>query len=708
MRLYYSFCVHASEIISKLSNKAKFTPKRVIILLTGLLAGLTWLAVADAAAQAQELSNDTIRLRLAVSSDGIPVIKDATLKTKNVTLLSDLGLPGGLENWVPASLIPTAPLGTPVWTISDSENFSVAEASVDLARKMRLIWVVELAKQGHLIRLHTRLQNLAKAPQNIDWFPIWSANWSHPDSAALKARTWQALRYTRVEQSLSPGDSVSVGSQLHSSDVAADGSGSAPYWEFLGPHGRVYFGLEWSGGWSATLGGVPGGYSFSAQLPPSETQLTLGRREAIDGPVLWVTPTAEPNEFFGRNLWMRQRQTIADSLYGGPAPSFPLAYNTWYAARFAVDSNFVRRQVNALAPYSFDAFVVDAGWSSEIGVWKPDRGKFPADVLSTTFSNLRALGIKPGLWSCPQYISPEGDLAPAAADFPPLFSDFLGAYLADLVGDNFAQLLPNHVRNLRRKYDADWWKYDQAFFTNQSRAGVMRNVLAFQDGLRAVRAANSDLMIENCQSGGRMINELTLMTTQASWLLDDPANGLPHARENVQITLGALDFVFPWSAYRFTNNFDRMDPNDDELTRMYCRSAMLGTWGISSDLALISPRQQAIILNEVGNYRQLAQIKTSCFYDIRPAIDGADSAGATFYDDKRQTAAILLYRWDRSGAFDQPVILSRMRAAGTYQITDADTGVSVQVLGKDLMTTGVTVSFSDTRLSALVFVKQVN
>ena len=666
-----------------------------------------WLVAFSFAAQGQELSNDTLRLRLGVTEQGVPVIKEAIWKAKGQTAFTDLGTPAGLSAWVPAALIPTISGPPPQWTVAGGEEFAVAEASADLAGKIRITWVVELAKQGSLIRLHTRLQNLGKATQPVDWFPVWSANWSSSD-ATLKARFWRALAYNRIEQPLTPGEPLSLGSRLQSSDdINEDGSGRTPFWAIIGPHGRTYFALEWCGGWGATIGVTDGGFTFAAKLPPAETQLVLGRRETIEGPALWVAPSIEPGDFFARYAWLKQRQAIAKSLYGGPEPSFPLAYNTWYTARYAVDGNFVRRQVTELPAYGIDAFIIDAGWSTLIGVWKADPAKFGEGELESTLSALKSQGIRAGLWSCPQYVSAEGDVLPDEAENPPVFSNFLEAYLSDLAG-GFDAALPNHVRNLRRRYSVDWWKYDQPFFTAQSRAGAMRNILAFQNGLRATRSANDDLVIENCQTGGRIINELTLMATQVSWLRDGPATGLGPARENVQVALGALDFMFPWSAYRFTNNFDRMDdPNDDELTRMYCRSAMLGTWGISSDLTKITDRQRAVIVKEIANYRQLNLIKTSLYYDLRPPVDGGDTAGATFYDQKRQAAGVLLFRWDREGAFDRQVILSRLRPTGNYQITDADTGAVVQALGKDLMRGGMTVSFSAERRSALLFVQQI-
>jgi alpha-galactosidase len=428
----------------------------------------------------------------------------------------------------------------------------------------------------------------------------------------------------------------------------------------------------------------------------------------MEGPALLVVPTAAGDEMNNRNAWMMQRLGLAQSLYGGPPPAFPLAYNHWYAKGFDVDAAFLHQQIEAMSPYGFNAFIVDAGWYEHIGDWEASEEKFQPYELERMLHKLKAQGITAGLWSCPQFESANGDNLPLFVDDPPSFEAFLDAYLLDLSGEEFDQLLPGHVRRLRKRFSMGWWKYDQAFFAADSRAGAMRNVVTFQNGLRATRQANPDLTIENCQSGGRMLNELTLLATQISWLRDSNDSGFSHARQNISVGLGALEFVFPWSAFRWTNTFDKMDADDDELTRLYCRSAMAGVWGISSDLTKISDRQRAVILSEIENYRRLNVIKQSCWYDLQLPDDNADVAAVTFYNDQGQQAGILMYRWNHDGAFDQHVLFPKLNSKTKYQVTDVDTGVTTKVRGKSLKTDGMMVSFSRERQSALLFIEPAN
>jgi hypothetical protein len=260
------------------------------------------------------------------------------------------------------------------------------------------------------------------------------------------------------------------------------------------------------------------------------------------------------------------------------------------------------------------------------------------------------------------------------------------------------------VAKLRRDYRMDWWKYDQDFFTtNATRAGRMKNGIALQQALLAVRKANPDLFMENCQSGGRMINERTVWMTQSQWIRDGSRTGLRHARGNWAEALGALEFLPPWTVGRWTNRPDENDQNDDELTRTYCRSAMAGTWGLVADLSKIGSHQREVIIKEVANYRRLNEIKADCVYDIYAPTNGAPAAGVVYYNTEGNRAAILLLRWDAKEAFTVPVTLSSLTTTQKYRI-EAAAGLPLNPLKFEGDERAIPIKFSATQQSALVFI----
>ncbi|MBN2309914.1 MAG: hypothetical protein JXR94_13145, partial [Candidatus Hydrogenedentes bacterium] len=322
-------------------------------------------------------------------------------------------------------------------------------------------------------------------------------------------------------------------------------------------------------------------------------------------------------------------------------------------------------------------------------------------------------GVPVGIWTCPQFVKAKKRDLPPEVDRPGYYEKFIDGHLLDLAGTDFTAFLLDHVSMLRHRYYADWWKYDQIFFAAETRHGVMKNVAAFQDAVWAVRRAHPDLFIENCQSGGRMINEFTALVTQNQWIRDGGDTGPEHARGILHQALGAIQFLPPWACNRWTNNPDRNDPEDDEFTRCYCRCAMAGTWGLVADLGKIGPRQRAIIIDEAAHYRRFSELKTDYVYDVFYPADGAACAGVAYYAADGRRAALLLCRWDAAGAFTGNIVLGGLRDGMAYRVEDADgAGASTipgatTIPGDTARAEGLPVAFAEGQLSRLMFLEAV-
>jgi hypothetical protein len=204
-----------------------------------------------------------------------------------------------------------------------------------------------------------------------------------------------------------------------------------------------------------------------------------------------------------------------------------------------------------------------------------------------------------------------------------------------------------------------------------------------------------------------MINEFTVLMTQNQWIRDGGNTGPDHARSNFREALGALEFMPPWTVNRWTNNPDRNDPEDDEFTRMYCRGAMAGTWGIVADLPKIPEGQRDIIVREAAHYRRLNALKTACRYEVLPADAKADAAGIVYYDAVGKHAALLLRRWNKKGPFDIEIPMGGLGAAERFRVEDVDLATPREAPATELRANGLKVAFDAARQSALVFVDVV-
>jgi hypothetical protein len=655
-------------------------------------------------ANGEELKNKRLSLTLGFTTKGVPAVEKAVWLRDGQVIFTDTLTSDSLENWVPDKFIPDS-LPPIAWQLSSDNNFYRAEAFRDLRDGLRITWIVELPLMGSTFRLKVRIENAGHETFGVKWFPSWNGNWQMGNSAEW-VKWWGALDFKQNQKNLSGNAEVSFGSHLHSS--TDEGIGVNPFWVVGGGEQRTYFALEWCGGWEASLKGNSGTFAFNVRLPQEDTQLKLAPGEAIEGPTLWVTPTTATDEAFNRNQWMFQRRIMSRRLYEGPVPSFPLIYNNWYATFSEVDGNFLRRQVESMDDYGFDNLIVDFGWFDKAGLWQANLSKFGQGELEELLAVAQQKGTQVGLWTCPHLIDASVNHDAQMMDESGFFNRRVDAYLIDLAGSDFTTYLEDHITDLRSQFGISWWKYDQYIFSDDSENGLMKNVVAFQNALRAVRRENPTLSIENCMNGGRMINELTALSSQAIWLSDSQENGLSHARLNVETASGALEFLVPWQAYRFTNNLDQMPQNADELTRLYCRSAMIGTWGISADISKISERQKDIIVNEIALYRELNPIKLDYLYEIDSPAKGNDAAGVIFYKRSRQQAGVLLYRWDNQGDFTYRLFPKLLDPEKTYQIEDVDNATITQIKGSKLINKGIKIPFTNNRLSAVLFIKPVD
>jgi hypothetical protein len=549
------------------------------------------------------------------------------------------------------------------------------------------------------------MTNTGYTAQPVTTYPIWSGGWAMPGRSDA-IRWWDALTFVQHDKALKHKTAVNLLSRVHSSDEEEDGVN--PYWATSGDAGFTYFSLDWCGGWEASLSMDGDRLLFNARLTGDEVDLVLEPGESIEGPVMNVTFTREADEVLSRAAWIGQRRAMADLLYGGPSPTFPFIWNHWYTVRFDLTSEFIERQAAAARKFGFDYFVVDAGWYEGCGMWRPDPAKFAPGQFEKAMAFVRDQGIKPGIWTCPQFIEAPADNLPPEVDQPGFYRKFIDGHLIDMAGTDFSTFLVDHVQSMQDDYFAKWWKYDQDFFTvNKTRQGRMKNVVAFQDALLAVRKEFPDLYIENCQSGGRMINEFTVLLTQGQWIRDGGGTGKRHARSNFEEVLGAIAFMPPWTAMRWTNRPDENNQGDDEFTRMYCRSAMPGVWGVVADLPEIGFGQKQVILQEAAHYRRLNEIKRDSIYDLYPTGEDVSTAGVAFYSADSSRAGILLMRWDKRGSFRCRQELERLDPNRRYTVEDVDTGETTTVDGKTLVEQGFTIEFPRDRDSAIVFIDAV-
>ena len=229
----------------------------------------------------------------------------------------------------------------------------------------------------------------------------------------------------------------------------------------------------------------------------------------------------------------------------------------------------------------------------------------------------------------------------------------------------------------------------------------MRNVIALQGAFEDARRTYPDLIIEACMSGGKMLNEFTDQISQIHWIRDGARSGYIHAITNIHEALGSVSFLDPAKVQRWTNRIDELEPDNDELLKLYCRSCMIGSWGISTDLEKISPKQKSAIISEIKNYRQLNEVKKYNLAEYSFPNEYAGLVPIVYYNDSFTKAGIVVYRI-LNNSLNDVTLNTRLMPDKTYSVYDVDANLATTVKGNN-----VKLKLKPDQQSAIFFITEI-
>lgn len=644
------------------------------------------------------IGNKKLRIKLDQNNNEIPYISGAYADNIHVNSIIDISKGLSLEEWVHNFFLKghIKKMHCNGWKTFEDSVFYKASAKIEI-NDLELIYNVQLVKDHTYMRHFFTLQNRGAEPVVVNNFPILLSQ-NRIEDASTTINSWESINYKPQYKKLDGDTDLILGSSVHSSQKNGDW-GNVPYWMINNKESTIFYSLAWCGGWKADLRTNKNGLNSRVYLNQEETQLEIKPGESIKGPELYLYFSSKSNLSLARQEWYKAREYLSNKLYPLPQFEFPFVYNHWYAVEFDIDGKFMKNQLPAVNELGFDVFVVDAGWYNQVGNWVPDKDKFKNGAFEEGVSYLNNHNIDLGIWSSPHLMRAEPPLPPKFEQ-PRRYVNFMDSYLLDLTGMDFTGYLNAHVDTLTRLLGADWWKFDQDFFSGSSRHGKMRNVVSLQDALSEVRKKFPDLIIEACMGGGKMINEFTDMISQIHWIRDGERSGYMHAIDNINEAIGASGFLMPEKIERWVNRIEEVDENDTELIRFYCRSCMLGTWGISSDLNDVSEKTKSIIKKERNHYRRINELKKYKLYDFEPILEYTRDIYTIFYNSDYSEAAIILYRIIPREEGIKRTIQTQLKP-GKYMITNVDAEESIMINEAE-----VNIELPAGKMSAIYFISK--
>jgi alpha-galactosidase len=238
----------------------------------------------------------------------------------------------------------------------------------------------------------------------------------------------------------------------------------------------------------------------------------------------------------------------------------PTYLNTWEAAYFDVDEAKVLSLADTAKQIGVDMLVLDDGWfdgrdddTSSLGDWRADPVRFPNGIPALA-AQLKAKGLKFGIWFEPEMVNPKSQLYAAHPDWilhVPARTPSRGRHqlTLDLSRADVQDYLFGVIDAVLSCGDVDYVKWDMnRTMTEVGSAGLPkarqpetahRYMLGLYALLDRLMAAYPDVLFENCASGGNRFDLGMLSYMPQGWISDmcDPVGRLA--------IIGGASHLFP-------------------------------------------------------------------------------------------------------------------------------------------------------------------
>jgi len=263
-------------------------------------------------------------------------------------------------------------------------------------------------------------------------------------------------------------------------------------------------------------------------LLPGEILLAVG--ETYASPTLYLAWSAA-----GLNGISDCFHPYVRSRSAHPRSERPVLLNTWEAVYFDHDLDRLKELADKAAEVGAERFVLDDGWfrhrrddTAGLGDWYIDETVWP-NGLDPIIDHVRSLGLEFGLWFEPEMVNPDSDLYRAHPDWALVPTTQVPAearnqLVLDLSNPEVFDYLLERINSILGSHEIGYVKWDMnrnlVAPTHDGRATVHHQTKAVYRLIDAVGAANPDVEIESCSSGGARADLAILERTARVWTSD--------------------------------------------------------------------------------------------------------------------------------------------------------------------------------------------
>jgi hypothetical protein len=507
-----------------------------------------------------------------------------------------------------------------------------------------------------------------------------------------------------------------------------------------------YVGIEFSGRTRLTLARkgtiLRGEVGLNPSPGPFRTRLNPG--EIFETPRIFVGATSGGPDATANILrpWVRyvltNRETWND-------PHYPFTVNNSWGGGVLVNDEIARRMIHDSSDLGFEMFHVDAGWFRGVGDWYADAKKFP-NGLQPIANEAHARGMKFGLWV--DWSQAGLDTAPEALNVhDPRVQPWLTAELpADWKPEEFkGQTIDIGVPEAKAwamretdrivtDYKLDMLEHDGylvakgcsssdhphappdslnqctyrdsgfVFVSGSNSSDVSYHaVRAYYDIQSNLRRKYSELLLEICNDGGRMIDFGSAGHGDYFSITDtyDPLSNRRAFYDTSWLLPTAMleAYVERWPVPRIEN------------FRYMLRSGMMGWLSVMIDTTSWDKQQHIAAKEELQLYKSRLRplIRDANLFHISERPDGVHWDGMEYFDPRTRHGVVYAFRGSTQAEAEHTFVLKGLNPASRYHLTFHDHSAADRIVrGDELGNAGIQVHLPYANSSEIIFVEEIH
>jgi len=213
-----------------------------------------------------------------------------------------------------------------------------------------------------------------------------------------------------------------------------------------------------------------------------------------------------------------------------PRKELPIIYNTWMYKFDHITYENISKQIPLAADMGCEYFFLDAGWfgkgadwSSSVGDWSENMVTRLAGRMMDIANEVRAAGMKFGLWLEPERANVNSDAMKEHPEFYLPITGDEGNYLLDFANPDAVDWMLDVIFKLIDKYGIRYIKDDfnvNSFFSEKQDAFLAYHA-GHEDFMRRLQARYPDLYLCSCASGGMRMELQNYKFFNSSWPSDN-------------------------------------------------------------------------------------------------------------------------------------------------------------------------------------------